>query len=227
MSYFPYMAGSADPGNYELAFAVARKKFAGRLPADIASAAGVFFDHQNSVFIVPSFGTELIVTYPDGNVCFRADGTPPLVGWRLITINYLARAGGNSLQEHPISYRDLEDGNLFYPAFYREAIQKLIQWLPGKSLDMIKKAVLELGAENREGADLAFVFAAFPRFPITLKIWLPDDELPASANITFDSTANHYLHTEDIAVLGWYLTAFIIKHHELLVSGNTAPKILP
>jgi len=47
-----------------------------------------------------------------------------------------------------------------------------------------------------------------------VKIWMKDEELPGSANILFDSSANHYMHTEDIALAGELVVEFLIKQFE-------------
>ena len=50
--------------------------------------------------------------------------------------------------------------------------------------------------------DASMEIPALPKIPLTYIIWGGDDEIQASANILFDSSASQYLPTEDLAVLG-------------------------
>ncbi|MHB8157837.1 MAG: DUF3786 domain-containing protein [Desulfocucumaceae bacterium] len=70
------------------------------------------------------------------------------------------------------------------------------------------------------GADITCTIMAMPRFPIILRLWLPDDEMKGSANILFDSTANHYQHTEDVAVMGELAARLLVRHYEHLCAGQ-------
>ncbi len=54
-------------------------------------------------------------------------------------------------------------------------------------------------------------FLFFPMFPITIKYFKGDEEVPSNVSMHFDVVANQYLHTEDIAVVGELLTFFIIE----------------
>lgn len=211
----PYMTGREEVGHYKHAFAESLEQFRRRNPREMAVLSGTEYDPGHGVFTVPSFGRTIKVSYPAGRVTF-GNGVLPLAGWRLVVLNYLGRAGGAPLTGQLITYRELEDGMVFYQAFQRESIIPLGKWVGGKSPGEIARAVAALGGVTREGADIAAVIPALPRFPVTLKMWFPDDELPGSANILFDATANNYLHTEDIAVVGGYTAAFLVKEYQVL-----------
>jgi hypothetical protein len=145
------------------------------------------------------------------------------MGWRLVILNYLARADGTPPANRLISYRELENGTVFFPAFQRESIHSLNRWLQDKSPAVLTQALTHLGGIPCQGADLSMTIPALPRFPITLKVWFADEEMPGSANILFDATANHYLHTEDIAVLGGYASAFLVKEYQILTGRPWRP----
>lgn len=51
--------------------------------------------------------------------------------------------------------------------------------------------------EIARNADVAFRIPFLPRFPVTLKIWLPDADFPASGRLFVDACADHYLSIED------------------------------
>lgn len=211
-----YMIDKGQWGSYAGALEHSVGIFASRNPHLMAAKSGTVYEPGESLFSVPSFGQELSVTYPGGRVTFSGSGLFPTFPWCLCVINYLARSDGTALSHRPVSYRELKDGSIYYQAFRREAINLLARWVGGKSPDLLARAAEELGGEVTGGADFALTIPVLPRFPMTIKLWFPDEELEGSANILFDSTANHYLHTEDIAVIGELAAKYLVLHYQML-----------
>lgn len=216
---YPFMVGNPDPGAYQTAFDYALPVFRSLDPGVMATSSETTFDPKREVFTIPSFGQLVEVTYPEGKVTFAGTDLTPLVGWQLIMVNHLARANGAALTGRLISYRELDNGNIFFNAFQRESIKPLGKLVTQYPASTIREAIARLDGDTTTGADLAFICRAMPRFPITVKLWWPDEELPGSGNILFDSSASYYLHTEDIAVTGHYVSAFLIRLLNLL-KGN-------
>ncbi|MCL2336670.1 MAG: DUF3786 domain-containing protein [Firmicutes bacterium] len=210
-----YMIGQAEVGHYKSAFAQSLRRFSSLAPEEIAAKSGAAYDSGTGLFSLASFGQAISVSYPDGQVTFQGTSLLPLMGWRLVALNYLGRADGTPLAGQEISYRELENGMVFFNAFQRESITRLSRWLGSQTPELVCKAVASLGGVIREdGADITAVFQALPLFPVVVKLWFPDDELPGSANVLFDAAANHYLHTEDIAAIGEYAAAFLIDESQ-------------
>jgi len=210
-----YMIGKEEIGHYKSAFDQSLQHFSSLDPEEMAAKSGVEYDSAAGMFTVASFGQSISVSYPGGRVTFHGTSLLPVMGWRLVVLNYLGRADGTPLSGREISYRELENGMVFFNAFQRESIYPLTKWIAGQSPDTVVKAVAALGGTVRDDADITAVFQALPRFPVTVKLWFPDEELPGSANVLFDAAANHYLHTEDIAVIGGYASAFLIKEYQV------------
>lgn len=205
------LAGKEAVGSYQKAFDVSLAKFAAKDPVEIAANSGAVYEAGRGVFRLVSLGQELEVGYPDGVVRFAGTELTPGFGWRLIILNYLTRADNTPLEQGLISYRETENGNVYYPAFLRESIKPLGEKLAVLPAEVIKEACLKLGGRLTSGADICAVFDFLPRFPVTVKIWLADEEVTGSANILFNPAANHYLHTEDIAGTGDIVSGFLIK----------------
>jgi len=96
----------------------------------------------------------------------------------------------------------------------------LARRLGGEPAEKIAKACLELGAELEENADVCARFFFLPKFPVTVKIWLQDDEMEGSANILFDASANSFLHSEDIVAVGDMVSHFLIKQYKLMYGAG-------
>lgn len=214
---YPYMISNSPWGVYNNTYRYSTKIFADKDPLSMAFKSGIDFDPFKSAFNILSFGQKLTVTYPEGKITFTGTDYSPLFPWSLSIINSLTRADGTPVSEKQISYRELQGGQVYYHAFRREAIAKLAAWSEGKSIEILKDVAIGLGGNLSEGADFCCTLYLLPNFPLTIKIWLPDDELQGSANILFDSNANHHLHTEDIAAIGEMSARFLIEHYNFLI----------
>lgn len=206
---FDFMVGKKDTGSYWPVFEHYTKFFASKDPLEMAANSGADFNREKSVIRLSSLGQLIDIAYPSGEVYFGGSNLIPIWNWRLVIINYLWRSNNAPLAGMLISYRELEGGQVFYPAFLRESIRPLASALLHVTLGGIIDSCVKLGARFEEGADICAVFDFLPRFPITVKMWLGDEEMESSANILFDVGANHYLHTEDIAVAGNLISIFL------------------
>lgn len=214
---FQYMIGKENVGSYRTAFEHSLRNFTSKNPVEMAKNSGSIFDPGNSTITLQSLGQWIDVRFPEGKISFSNSSHSPVWNWRLLILNYLSRADNTPTFNRLISYRELESGQVFYPAFLRESIKPLVRRLSQEPVDQITQACLKLGARFGEKADVCAVFDFLPRFPVTVKIWLKDEEIGGSANILFDAGANHYLHTEDIAVAGNLVSYFLIKQYELML----------
>ena len=165
---------------------------AGRDPEEIARNAGVTYDRVSQVFHVPTLGAEALIRYPDFSV------TPFLPDWhRLVILHYLDLADGTPLTGREISFGQMKSGLIRGSGIDRkcELAFQVSKDLSEESLSALCKA---LGGQwISSNADGAFWIPFLPRFPITLKIWLPDEDFPASGRMFADASADHYLTIED------------------------------
>lgn len=167
-------------------------RLAGRDPGEIARKAGVCYDEAASVFRFSSMGVEVTVRHPDYTI------TPELPGWHILVIlHYLDLADGFPLIGKEISFGQLRSGLVRGGGIDRKcelAIQKLWE-LHG---DMLEAVCVGTGGERiASNADAAYRIPFLPRFPVTLKVWFPDEEFPASGRMLLDASADHYLTIED------------------------------
>lgn len=211
MVIFNYMVGAEDVGSYKNAYNHTLKNFSAKEPSQMAKNSGNVFDPIRSIITIHSMGQIIDVKYPEGAIRFNDSPLSPLWSWRLIMLNHLARSDNAPLAGSLITFKELDGGYIFNPAYYKMTILPIINNLSDKPAEQIKSACSALGADFKDEADICAVFNFLPRFPITLKIWLSDAEMAGSANILFDAAANHYLHTEDIAVTASLMVTFLLN----------------
>lgn len=58
------------------------------------------------------------------------------------------------------------------------------------------------GRSAESNADCAIRFDFLPRYPLLLKLWLADEDFPASGKLLVDASSDHYLTIEDAVTIG-------------------------
>ena len=163
-----------------------------RNPREIARNAGVHYDEDTQVFHIPTMGMDVAVSYPDYHL------TPELPGWhRLLLLHYLDLADGIPLTGKGIPFGQMKSGMVRGDGIDQKC-ELAIQNLKNLEEDTLKKICMNIGGELIDSnADAAWRIPFLPRFPVTLKIWLPDEDFPASGRLFVDASADHYLTIED------------------------------
>ena len=108
-----------------------------------------------------------------------------------------------------IRFRDLKGGYAYEKAFIIRAINPIAQVF-GLDLEAFKKATDLLCGVKLKYGDFSTQINALQGIPLTYILWKAE-EFAANANILFDASANSYLPTEDLAVLGEITTQRIIQ----------------
>ena len=163
-----------------------------RDPREIARNAGVRYDEETQIFHIPTMGMDVTVSYPDYHF------TPELPGWhRLVILHYLDLADGFPLTGKEIPFGQMKSGMVRGGGIDRRC-ELAIQNLKNLNEDTLTNICENIGGEPiTSNADAAYRIPFLPNFPVTLKIWLPDEDFPASGRLLLDSSADHYLTIED------------------------------
>ena len=180
---------------------------AGISPYVVASQSGASF--EGGGFIIPFFHRSFSVHYPDVKVAEVGCDTPPPRWLEILLMHYLINADGTPISGMWVTYRYLPGARLFDQRFTNMAVQPLLDYF-GNDADGFRQAGLSIGGRpmTRTG-DAAFRFLALPKIPIGCILYLGDEEVSPSINILFDAAAPHYLPTEDLSLLGSYLSAIL------------------
>lgn len=199
-------------GAYHLAFAQSRARLQAMEPRQIALNSGCSFDSKRSVFELNSFGTIFQITYPAGEItCREQKDWSPGIWWGLILLNYLSSSRPLPLQGEWLSYRDLPQGNIFFPALKRDVLEKLAQFLQ-LHWTKIQQAGGCPGFQAIPGrADLTLAAWFAPRLPVQVLFWEGDEEVPPAVQILFDATAAEQMHVEDLAALCYVIKDLMEK----------------
>lgn len=164
-------------------------RLAGRDPKEIARNGGVSYDETTQTFHISTMGMEMRVHYPEYTM------TPELPGWhRLVILHYLDLADGFPLTGKEIPFAQMRSGMVRGGGIDRRC-ELALQNLNVERLEGICKRIG--GQRIASNADAAWRIPFLPRFPVTLKMWLADEEFPTSGRLLPDAGADHYLTIED------------------------------
>jgi hypothetical protein len=120
---------------------------------------------------------------------------------RILLLHYLIRADGIPLTGKWVAYKDIPGGLLYAGVFARRVTEPLLRKF-GKSAESFVESGIRLGGKPVEVGDASFILSAFPYVPLQYVLWEGDEEFPASVQVLFDASVDHYLTLEDIVVLG-------------------------
>jgi hypothetical protein len=201
---------------YQDALEKAKTEFSRLDPVEAAGRAGVIYTALGSdagQVEIAFFGTHYYVQWPSGAAVRASDQKEPDVPTRLLLMHYIITADGTPMANKWIAFRNLPSGLGYDAAFQRRASAPLVQafGVPGHGQTNFEVAARMLGGERLRFGDAAFCFPLLPRVWLAVVLYVADEEFPASANVLFDGAAEHYLATEDLAVLGGMLAGRLIK----------------
>ena len=184
----------------------AMARLEGRDPREIARNAGVHYDEEAQAFYVPTLGMDVTISYPDYHF------TPELPGWhRLVILHYLDLADGFPLAGKEIPFGQMKSGMVRGGGIDRECelVIRNLKNLNETTLTEICKRIS--GEPTPSNADAAYLIPFLPNLPVILKIWLPDEEFPASGRLLLDASADHYLTIEDAVTVAEILLEKITR----------------
>lgn len=211
----PYNTEAALPvkqNNYETAYREAADKLSQFDINDIAarSGASVITAGSGKALIFNFLGDEILVTHPQISVSYNNKNDDVPMWAKILALHYLIRATGIPALSEQITFKQLEGGLAYYPAFQRRSIIPLLDAY-GTDPEKFMKAGAASGGLRSPYGDYALAFRAFPRVEVAFVLWKGDSEFPPTGSVIFDSSISDYLSTEDVAVLCNMIAIKILK----------------
>lgn len=207
-------------GGYKKAFSQSRERLRALKPEEVVGLSLCNYDEQRSCFGFRSFGCDIQISYPDGLIMLVGNDNLLTVDWALILINYLSSAKLVPIANEWVSYRDLPQGNVFYPHIRSHVLEELGRFYSNCDKGILTEALRSLGfVLNKTNADLDAEGSFAPRVPIRMRFWEGEDEIPGSCQVLLDQTTSDQMHIEDIAALCIVIKNLVIAQYELRIKG--------
>lgn len=211
-----YNTETSLPGkqnNYETAYRKAADTLSQSSIEDIASRSGarMIADDSSKALMLTFLEDEIHVTHPKISISYNNKNQDVPMWAKILVLHYLERAAGTPARSEQITFKQLEGGLAYYPAFQRRSINPLLDAY-GSDPDQFMKVGVAFGGFRSPLGEYALSFRAFPRVTVTFVLWKGDHEFPSTGSVIFDSSISDYLSTEDVAVLCNMIAVNIIHH---------------
>jgi len=170
-------------------------------PSEVCRKARVFYDRENS-YILRSFGMDFSVhpgkgviknIQPEGEIILKKYS----YFFNLSALCYLINAKDIPLSGKLAKPAGLKGGEIFFRGSHVLPLEKIAERYGNDKAGFIEKGK-NLNGNIMNYGDASVELLPMPRIPVTLILWLSDDEFPARAGLLFDSTCELHLPLEII-----------------------------
>ena len=197
-----FSQGVEMPGNVLSGDQMAWALVADNEPGTICQQADVQYDFVANKFVLQSFGQKIVIDVSNFTI-----SSPTALGDQLLhrqgyffdlaCLWYLGKAKNKPLSGRLTSPASLSGGEIFQKGTHVLPLDQIASRY-GNDLDGFYKKGLELGGKQLEHGDASLLLYPFPRVPVTLILWGPDEDFPARADMFFDMTCEQHLPTDVI-----------------------------
>jgi hypothetical protein len=175
---------------------------AGKEPGTICKQADVQYDFVANKFIMQCFGQEILVDVSNYTISSHTPlGEHLLHGlgyfFDLAALWYLGSAKNKPESYKLISPASLSGGEIFQKGTHVLPLDQIADRY-GNDVESFYARGLELGGKQLDYGDASLRFYPFPRVPVTMILWMPDEEFPARVDMFFDATCEQHLPTDVI-----------------------------
>lgn len=185
-------------------------------PDEVCRRASVHFDKNSNEYVVRSYGCSFYVSLNKRNIVCNASYGDALLNtagyfFRSSLLWYLIHAKDAGIYGKLVKPENLKGGQLFVSGSHVLPLDKVAEKYGADKAGYLKKGI-ELGGELLNYGDASLRIEPFPRLPMTLVLWLEDEEFPARAELMVDSSCIVHLPVDVI----WYIAMTTV----LLISGE-------
>ena len=198
---------------YRISLQKARQDWLATDPRRAAACTGASFSvlpDGSAQVSLPFYGRNYVIPHPQGTIMEGNSDREAHPTTQILLLHHLLAADGTLPTGEWLSFHELPDGRVYQAAFGQRALNPLAAAF-GADRDAFVRAAGRLGGEPMRLGDASFWFRAFPRLALAVTLWLGEEDLPGGANILFDSSAGHYLPTEDLSGVAGILSGRLLR----------------
>ncbi|MBI5633408.1 MAG: DUF3786 domain-containing protein [Nitrospirae bacterium] len=170
---------------------------AGLLPEDVCMRTGAQYNDRSKLYTLPSFGT-LFSLDPQKKIIMNLEPAGEIFLTRLryffvlSLLWYLVKASDAIPGGKLIKPSGMTGGDIFFRGSHVLPLDSIAKKYAHDRRGFRERG-LSHGGKVVEYGDVAIELSPFSKVPVTVILWLADDEWEARADILFDSTAQNQL----------------------------------
>jgi len=163
-------------------------------PSDVCKRANVLYDRDTASYLLKSFGFDFSITplkREIKNLSEKGEFFTKKLAYffRPSVISYLANAKEIPLSERLKKPENTRGGEFFFQGSHMLPLNMVAEKYGSNREGFLEKGK-ELSGKILDFEDVSFELLPLPRIPVTLILWLSDEEFPARTDIFFDSTCD-------------------------------------
>jgi hypothetical protein len=165
----------------------------GEHPDATCHRALVGYDREKG-FLLPFLSHTFGILPGKRDIVALEGSVPQLISYELelIILTYLIRATPIALSGVRVNEKQIPGGETFFRGPHRLQTRPM-EDLFGDDREAFLRSGKTLRGEVGRAGDASICLPVFPRVPITLILWVRDDEFPARITVMFDSTVSRHL----------------------------------
>ncbi|MBM4136405.1 MAG: DUF3786 domain-containing protein [Nitrospira sp.] len=161
-------------------------------PADVCKGAGVLYDKENHSYILKSLGFDFSVSPLKREIKNLSEKGEIFVRrlvyfFNISVLSYLVNAKEIPHSGQLIKPENIRGGQFFFKGSHLLPLNKVAEKYGSDREGFITKGI-EFNGRVLGYGDVSFEFLPLPRIPVTIILWLSDEEFPARTDLLFDST---------------------------------------
>ncbi|MBI4689764.1 MAG: DUF3786 domain-containing protein [Nitrospirae bacterium] len=165
--------------------------------SDVCKKAGVYYNPDDGNYVLKSFGMDFLIhpvrqeiknTSPEGENIVKRLG----YFFNLSVLCYLINAQDISPSGRLVKPISLRGGDIFFRGTHVLPLDRIAEKYGNDRQGFIERS-RELDGEILHYGDVSVKLLPVPRIPVTLILWLSDEEFPARADLLFDSTCEQHV----------------------------------
>jgi hypothetical protein len=182
---------------------------------DVARRAAAPFDEGVQAYVLHSFGVDVHATPCDMRIDSPTERGALLVGrhkdlFRMIVLSYLANAKEIPPTGRLVRPTDVKGGHRFSTGTHVLPLDRIAERFGRDPAGFLRQARAWGGGEVPVAGDAAVRLHPLPRVPVTLVLWLEDEEFPPRVDLYFDSTCEFQLGLSDVIWAVALLTCVVL-----------------
>jgi len=201
--------GSREQG-FELSYKLAREQLA--KISDVKEQcrkSGAWYVGPNKI-IIDYLNQPYHITLPDIEISLEDSKVEVPLKDKILILHYFTLAKGTPATGILVTYKQLQGGVSYFPAFSQRAITPFVNHF-GKEPELLIDIAARFGGYEADYGDVSVTINAFSHVPISFALWRGDEEFAPSGSILFDANISDYLSTEDVTVLCETITWKLVK----------------
>ena len=161
-------------------------------PLDVCKHANVLYDKDTASYLLKSFGFDFSISPLKKEIKNLSEKGEILTKklayfFKPSVMSYLVNAKEILLSERLKKPENIRGGEFFFQGSHMLPFNRVAEKYGNDRDGFITKGG-ELSGKILDFGDASFELLPLPRIPVTLILWLSDDEFPARTDILFDST---------------------------------------